>query len=53
MPVFDFVCPQCGNECNDVFVKAGNGLQCECGADMDKKLSAPNLGGMNNLGQSK
>ena len=53
-PVYDFKCKECGSEVNDIFVRRPDTVvECECGEEMGKKISAPNLGGMNNLGQSR
>ena len=53
MPVFDYKC-SCGKTQDNKIVKSYKDvIICECQKEMVKLISAPSLGGMNNLGQSK
>lgn len=53
MVTFDFKC-KCGIVLIDKLVKKHDEIVlCECGKKMKKCISAPNIGGMDNLGRSK
>jgi len=53
MPVFDYKC-SCGNRAANKLVKNyKEKVICSCEKEMVQVISAPSLGGMNNLGQSK
>lgn len=53
MPVFDYTC-NCGEVKLDKLVKNYKEVVlCECGEEMVRAASAPNLGNMNELGQTK
>lgn len=52
MPIFDYIC-KCGKEKKDELVKKHDQVvTCECGKEMDKKISAPWVGGMDAYGRS-
>ncbi|BAQ92533.1 hypothetical protein [uncultured Mediterranean phage uvMED] len=54
MPVFDFMCEKCKHEELNKLAKPSEPVKCSlCGKCMNKKISAPNLGGFNSLGQSE
>jgi len=54
MPIFDYVCKPCNKEKLDEWTRNHQEkVKCdECNKEMEKKISAPNLGGFNHLGQS-
>lgn len=48
----DYKCPDCKALKKDEYTKKGDVVTCKCGSKMDKCVSAPNIGGMDNLGRS-
>jgi putative FmdB family regulatory protein len=54
MPIFDYKCPKCSATKDDELVQSHTTkVKCpECDTIMNKKISAPNLGRMNQHGQS-
>jgi len=39
MPIYEFVCPKCGNKIETITEKAD--AKCQCGAKMEKSVTAP------------
>lgn len=52
MPIYDYKC-ECGKTKQNVLAKFSDTIKCECGKEMERCISAPNIGGMDNLGRSK
>lgn len=53
MPIYDYKCPSCGKEKNDELVRSFcSEVKCDCGEIMNQKISAPNIGGMDEFGRS-
>lgn len=53
MKIDDYKCPKCGTEKLDELVRTGQEVKCpKCDTLMKRKISAPNLGGMDKLGRS-
>ena len=53
MPTYDYVCPKCKKEHPNLIVSYDAKMFCNCGTELKRQLSAPNLGGMDDVGRSK
>lgn len=54
MPIFDYQCPSCNEEKLDEWTRNfQEKVKCpKCDTIMEKKISAPNIGGMDQFGRS-
>ena len=52
MPIYDYKC-KCGEVVKDRLASHSEEVKCKCGKKMDRCISAPNIGGMDEFGRTK
>ena len=50
--MYDYICPNCLKETEELVKDRSDSVVCDCGAIMDRQISAGNLGGFDKLGRS-